>query len=62
MSYGHLTKIPRDDGLLSEPTTEVNGNDPYCKSVGQRMVAVHTVRFESKKMKLLTICVNKKCL
>ena len=20
--------IPRDDGLLSEPTTEVNGNDP----------------------------------
>ena len=28
ISYGHLTKIPRDDGLLSEPTTEVNGNDP----------------------------------
>ena len=27
-SYGHVTKIPRDDGLLSEPTTEVNGNDP----------------------------------
>ena len=25
---GHVTKIPRDDGLLSEPTTEVNGNDP----------------------------------
>ena len=24
----HVTKIPRDDGLLSEPTTEVNGNDP----------------------------------
>ena len=28
ISYGHVTKIPRDDGLLSEPTTEVNGNDP----------------------------------
>ena len=25
--YGHVTKIPRDDGLLSEPTTGVNGND-----------------------------------
>ena len=25
---GHVTKIPHDDGLLSEPTTEVNGNDP----------------------------------
>ena len=28
ISYGHVTKIPRDDGLLSKPTTEVNGNDP----------------------------------
>ena len=28
-----MTKIPRDDGLLSEPTTEVNGNDPQCKRV-----------------------------
>ena len=28
ISYGHVTKIPRDDGLLSEPITEVNGNDP----------------------------------
>ena len=28
ISYGHVTKIPRDDGLLSEPNTEVNGNDP----------------------------------
>ena len=28
ISYGHVTKIPRDDGLLSEPTTELNGNDP----------------------------------
>ena len=28
ISYGHVMKIPRDDGLLSEPTTEVNGNDP----------------------------------
>ena len=28
ISYCHVTKIPRDDGLLSEPTTEVNGNDP----------------------------------
>ena len=28
ISYGHVTKIPRNDGLLSEPTTEVNGNDP----------------------------------
>ena len=29
VSYGHVTKIPRrDNGLLSEPTTEVNGNDP----------------------------------
>ena len=26
-----MTKIPCDDGLLSEPTTEVNGNDPLCK-------------------------------
>ena len=26
--YGHVTKIPRDYGLFSEPTTEVNGNDP----------------------------------
>ena len=25
--HGYVTKIPRDDGLLSEPTTEVNGND-----------------------------------
>ena len=30
---GHVTKIPRDDGLLSEPTTEVNGNDLWCKRV-----------------------------
>ena len=28
-----MTKIPRDDGLLSEPTTDVNGNDPQCKRV-----------------------------
>ena len=28
ISYGHVTKIPRDDGLLSEPTTEVNEDDP----------------------------------
>ena len=28
ISYGHVTKIPRDDGLLSERATEVNGNDP----------------------------------
>ena len=28
ISFDHVTKIPRDDGLLSEPTTEVNGNDP----------------------------------
>ena len=27
-SYGHVTKTPNDDCLLSEPTTEVNGNDP----------------------------------
>ena len=26
MSYGHVTKMSRDDKLLSEPTTEVNGN------------------------------------
>ena len=26
--YSHMTKIPRDDGLLSEPTTEVNGHNP----------------------------------
>ena len=26
--HGHVTKIPRDDGLLSEPTTKVNWNDP----------------------------------
>ena len=25
---GHVTKIPRDESLLSEPNTEVNGNDP----------------------------------
>ena len=29
-----MTKIPRDDRLLSEPITEVNGNDPKCKRVG----------------------------
>ena len=34
ISYGHVTKIPREDGLLSEPTTEVNGNDPKCKRMG----------------------------
>ena len=28
MSYGHVTKILSDNGLLSEPTTEGNGNDP----------------------------------
>ena len=28
ISNNHVTKIPHDDGLLSEPTTEVNGNDP----------------------------------
>ena len=33
MSYGHVTKISRDDGLLSELTTEVNGNVLYCKGV-----------------------------
>ena len=26
--YGYVTKISRDDGLLSEPTTEVYGKDP----------------------------------
>ena len=31
--YGNVTKIPRDDSLLSEQTTEVNGNDPWCKRV-----------------------------
>ena len=35
ISYGHVKKIPRDDGLLSEPTTGVNGNDPKCKRVRQ---------------------------
>ena len=25
--------MPLDDGLLFEPTTEVNGNDPSCKRV-----------------------------
>ena len=33
LEYGHVTKISRDDGLLSEPTTEVNGNEPVCKRV-----------------------------
>ena len=28
ISYGHVIKIPRDDGLFSEATTEVKGNDP----------------------------------
>ena len=28
ISYCQVTKIPREDGLLSDPTTEVNGNDP----------------------------------
>ena len=28
ISYGNVTKIPRDDGLLSEPITEENGDDP----------------------------------
>ena len=28
ISNSHVTKIPRDDGLLSESTTEVNGNNP----------------------------------
>ena len=26
IGYGHVAKIPRDDGQLSEPTTEVNRN------------------------------------
>ena len=39
ISYGDVTKIPRDDGLLSEPTTEVNGNDPYCKRVPRDKMA-----------------------
>ena len=28
MSYGHVTKIPGDDGLLSEAATEGNLNGP----------------------------------
>ena len=28
ISYGLVTKTPRDDDLLSAPTIEVNGNDP----------------------------------
>ena len=28
ISDSHVTKIPCDDGLLSEPITEVNGNNP----------------------------------
>ena len=32
-SCGHVTKTPRDDGLLSEPTTEVNGNQECDKLV-----------------------------
>ena len=27
-------EIPRDDGLISVPTTQVNGNDPQCKNDG----------------------------
>ena len=34
MSYGHVTKVSRNDVLLSGPTPEVNGNDPLCKRVG----------------------------
>ena len=27
MSFGHVTKMSREERLLSEPTTEVNGNE-----------------------------------
>ena len=33
ISCGHVTKIPPDDGLLSELTTGVNEDDPECKRV-----------------------------
>ena len=33
LDYAHMTKISRDDGLLSRLSTEVNGNDPLGKKV-----------------------------
>ena len=38
MNYDHVTKISRDDGLLSEPTIEVNGNDLWCKRMLYNMI------------------------
>ena len=37
ISYGHVMKIPRDDGLLSEPTIEMNGNDLLCMRESKNM-------------------------
>ena len=36
ISYGHVTKIPRDNGVLSEPSKEVNGNDLSCERVAHQ--------------------------
>ena len=47
ISYVHVTKIPRDDGLLSEPTTEVNGNDPLCKRVPVGAMTTIYVKLDS---------------
>ena len=64
ISYGHVTQIPRDDGLPSE----VNGNDPCCKIVGlnkfsRSRVGLRTHREPEEKLttcyigRILTNCV-----
>ena len=39
---GHVTKIPRDDGLLSEPSTDVNGDDPYSRHNSAHSTSIPT--------------------
>ena len=63
ISYAHVTKIPRDDGVLSEPTTEVNGNDPYCKRVCvHESYALPTELIGSVKSVLVSTYVMTSCL
>ena len=45
VSYDHVTIIPRNSGVLSGPTTEVNGNDLWCKRVRTGWIQNQTARY-----------------
>ena len=57
ISNGHVTKKkkPRDYGLLSEPTTEVNGIYPQCKRVTSNLVRIKEVTIRATFSHMINI-------